>query len=127
MGEVKGDSDADFEILDVFLGGACGKTSWRKDIAIPAFDAAGISYYNPQVDEWHPGLMAAENHAKDTARTLMFVVDSETRGVASMIETAEHIARATARVVLVRSGWHVDPKSERHVDPKWWIQSRNRT
>ena len=35
--------------ISVFLGGACNPTTWRQDIAMPMLDAAGISYYNPQV------------------------------------------------------------------------------
>ena len=34
----------------MFLGGSCNPTTWRKDIAIPAFEAAAIGdahYYNP--------------------------------------------------------------------------------
>ena len=38
----------------VFLGGACGATTWRRDVAIPVLDAAGVSYHNPQLGagEW---------------------------------------------------------------------------
>ena len=41
----------------VFLGGACGKSTWRKDIAIPLLEKAGVAYFNPQVDEWRPELV----------------------------------------------------------------------
>jgi len=34
---------------EVFLGGACNPTVWRKSVAMPFLDAAGITYYNPQV------------------------------------------------------------------------------
>lgn len=44
----------------VFLGGSCGKTTWRSDIAIPMFDAAGVKYYNPQRDDWSPELVTIE-------------------------------------------------------------------
>ena len=32
---------------DVFLGGSCNPTTWRKDEAIPLLDSLGISYFNP--------------------------------------------------------------------------------
>ena len=32
-------------------------------------DEAGVSYYNPQVDEWHEGLMDLEAQAKETGAT----------------------------------------------------------
>ena len=33
----------------VFLGGSCNPTTWRKSIVIPELEANGITYYNPQV------------------------------------------------------------------------------
>lgn len=32
---------------EVFLGGSCNPTTWRADVAIPALDKLGISFYNP--------------------------------------------------------------------------------
>ena len=84
----------------VFLGGACNPTTWRKDIAIPILEQEGISYFNPQVDEWSPELVDKENRAKDNAEVLLFVLDTRTRGIASMIETAEYITYKR-RVYLV--------------------------
>ena len=89
----------------IFLGGSCNPTTWRKDIAIPIFEAAGISdYYNPQVDNWTPDLVQKEAIAKASADILFFVVDNKTRAMASMIEVAEHVACAVIsakRVVVV--------------------------
>ena len=59
--------------LDVFLGGMCGTTTWRKD-AMPLLDSLGKTYYNPQVDAWHEGLMAEERRQKETCRILLFVI-----------------------------------------------------
>lgn len=36
-------------ITDVFLGGSCGNTTWRQELAIPLLRQHGVSYYNPQV------------------------------------------------------------------------------
>lgn len=83
----------------VFLGGACNPTTWRKDVAVPALEAAGVSYYNPQVDAWHDGLIAQEAAAKEHARVLLFVIDAQTRGVASIAEAAFYMG-ARRRVVL---------------------------
>jgi hypothetical protein len=76
--------------MQVFLGGACGRTTWRRDIAIPALEAAGISYFNPQlgVGEWSPAREEEEMRAKDLADVLLFVINKETRGVASIGEAA---------------------------------------
>lgn len=84
----------------VFLGGSCNPTSWRKDTAIPFLSECSISCYNPQTDDWHPGLIDIEAHAKDQAHTLLFVIDSVTRSLASMLEATEYILRGR-RVIMV--------------------------
>jgi hypothetical protein len=74
----------------VFLGGACGATDWRRRIAIPLLEQAGITYYDPQlgIGEWTPACEAAEMRAKDDAEVLLYVVSSQTRGVATCAEAA---------------------------------------
>lgn len=37
----------DVNVPEVFLGGSCNPTTWRADVAIPALDKLGISFYNP--------------------------------------------------------------------------------
>ena len=43
--------DESREATDVFLGGSCNPTTWRRDTAMPQLEAAGTTYYNPQVLE----------------------------------------------------------------------------
>ena len=93
----------------VFLGGSCNPTTWRKDVAIPALEAAGISYYNPQVDNWTPDLVEVEACAKRDAVVLLFVIDRDTRAVASMNEVVEEICRGREVVLVVQD---MDPDSE---------------
>jgi len=86
----------------VFLGGACGPTTWRRDLAVPALKAAGVSYYNPQVSEWHEGMIAEESRHKASARMLLFVIGTETRALMSIAEAAYHIGkRGGEGIVLV--------------------------
>lgn len=85
---------------DVFLGGSCNPTTWRKDVAIPKLKGYGISYYNPQVVQWIPELIEIENQAKENAKVMFFVIDNQTRSVACMIETA-HIAGTQRKLILV--------------------------
>lgn len=73
---------------DVFLGGSCNPTTWRTEIALPMLDEAEISYYNPQVDDWSPELIDIERKAKAQACNYLFVIDGQTRAIASMIEAA---------------------------------------
>ena len=84
----------------VFLGGSCNPTTWRKDVAIPSLTKAGVSFYNPQVENWSPELVAVEAAAKKEAEVLLFVIDGQTRAIASMLEAAEYISTGR-RVVLV--------------------------
>ncbi|KAJ6633543.1 hypothetical protein Bhyg_16976, partial [Pseudolycoriella hygida] len=94
-------STIDINAPEVFLGGSCNPTTWRKDVAIPALDEFGISFYNPQVSDWTPDLIELEHRAKEKARVLFFVMDSETRASAGAIEAA-HIAGQNSRhLVLV--------------------------
>ncbi|HMX29103.1 MAG TPA: nucleoside 2-deoxyribosyltransferase domain-containing protein, partial [Blastocatellia bacterium] len=87
----------------IFLGGACGRTTWRREIAIPALEAAGITYYDPQLDfgAWTPAREAEEMRAKDEADVLLFVITGETRGVAGLAEAAYLLAARRPLALVV--------------------------
>ncbi|XP_015591969.1 uncharacterized protein LOC107266214 isoform X2 [Cephus cinctus] len=86
---------------EVFLGGSCNPTTWRSEIAIPTLQSLGITYYNPQVSQWGPELIAQEYEAKQTARVLLFVIDNQTRNSAGIIEAAQLAATRSNSLVLV--------------------------
>lgn len=85
---------------DVFLGGSCNPTTWRKDEAIPLLESLGISYFNPQVSEWTADLVAVEHNAKESASVLFYVLDRRTRNVVGIIEAA-NFAGTQRNLVLV--------------------------
>ena len=87
----------------IFLGGACGRTTWRRDIAIPLLEAAGVAYYNPQLGEgeWTTACEAAEMKAKAEASVQLFVVSGDTRGVASIGEAAYFIGAGRPIALMV--------------------------
>ncbi|CAK1548285.1 unnamed protein product [Leptosia nina] len=93
-------SEASPAPCEVFLGGSCNPTTWRSDIAIPMLKKMGITYFNPQVDDWSTELIEVEHRAKAEARALLFVLDSETRAVAACVEAA-HLAAAPRDLLLV--------------------------
>eukprot|EP00936_MAST-01D_sp_MAST-1D-sp1_P001009 g1009.t1 len=103
---VRAQQTANDSVKQVFLGGSCNPTTWRKDIAMPILDAANITYYNPQVDEWTPELMKVEADAKRDAEMLFYVVDANTRAVASMNEVVECICRNRKIVLVVQDMDH---------------------
>ena len=84
----------------VFLNGSCNPTTWRRDVAIPLLESAGVTYYNPQVDNWTPDMIDKEARAKEQAKVHLFVIDSLTRAIASMVEAAYYSGQGR-RVVLV--------------------------
>lgn len=86
---------------EVFLGGSCNPTTWRADVAIPTLQNLGISFYNPQVSDWTPDLIELEHRAKEKARVLFFVIDSETRASAGTIEVAYLAGQNARHLVLV--------------------------
>jgi raw len=87
----------------VFLGGTCGTTTWRRACAIPLLDAAQVSYYNPQlgVGEWTEACEALEHAAKTSAQLLLFVITGETRGVASLAEVAYLLAAGRSMALMI--------------------------
>ncbi|XP_054271463.1 uncharacterized protein LOC128992082 isoform X2 [Macrosteles quadrilineatus] len=85
---------------EVFLGGSCNPTTWRHDVAIPLLNSMGITYYNPQVEEWSVELVELEHTAKQNASVLFYVIEPQTRNVSSMIEAAA-FAGARRRLMLV--------------------------
>ena len=96
----------------VCLGGSCNPTTWRADIAIPALLAAGVGLYNPQVDDWSGqnakykaagipgGITEVEGNEKRDSQELLFVIDGQTRAIASILEATEYAASGR-RVTLV--------------------------
>ncbi|XP_031623276.1 uncharacterized protein LOC116340766 isoform X2 [Contarinia nasturtii] len=88
-------------VPEVFLGGSCNPTTWRADVAIPTLQKLGISFYNPQVSDWTPDLIELEHRAKEKARVLFFVMDSETRASSAAIEVAYIAGQNPRHLVLV--------------------------
>lgn len=86
--------------LQIFLGGSCNPTTWRQNLAIPFLDTHGISYYNPQVENWSPEIIEIERHAKQNAQILLFVIDKQTRSTVSLVESA-FMAGENKNLVLV--------------------------
>lgn len=85
----------------VFLGGSCGKTTWRFDSVIPKFEESGVGYYNPQRDDWSPALVAVEARAKDECKVLLFVIDDSTRSLVSVLEAVEHVCRGRRAYIVM--------------------------
>ena len=88
----------------IFLGGACGQTTWRRDVAIPLLEAAGVSFHNPQLapGAWTEADEIEDMRAKAEAEVLLFVISEATRGVASVAEVAYLIASGRPLALCLR-------------------------
>jgi raw len=97
----------------VFLGGSCNPTTWRADISIPALVAANAGFYNPQIADWSEqnaryksegiagGIAEVEAKAKADSQELLFVIDGQTRAIASMIEVTENVVAGRSIALVV--------------------------
>jgi hypothetical protein len=81
--------------MEVFLGGACGTTTWRSEIAIPLLREAEVEFYNPQLPDgaWTPDHQYVEMEAKAKALVWLFVLNEQTRGVAAAAECAYRLGQ----------------------------------
>lgn len=87
----------------IFLGGSCDPTTWRKDIVIPALEAAGIGYFNPQISNWSAEwAKRVEDPTKRSSGTFLFVIDGQTRAIASMLEAVGYMARGRELYLVVQ-------------------------
>ncbi|CAF4549219.1 unnamed protein product [Rotaria sp. Silwood1] len=85
----------------VFLGGSCNPTTWRRDQAIPYLQSRSVSFFNPQVADWTPDLIEIEHRAKELAPLLFFVIDHDTRALASIVEVCYLAARGRSIIVVM--------------------------
>lgn len=60
------------------------------------------------MSDWTPDLIELEHRAKEKARVLFFVIDSETRGSAGAIEAAYIAGMNTQQLVLVLIPYKAD-------------------
>ena len=70
---------------DVFLGGTCGKSTWRDNL-IPKLD---IAYFNPVVDDWTPECQEEEVRQRKICDYVLYVITSEMEGVYSIAEVVD--------------------------------------
>lgn len=66
-----------------------------------AEDFVLIAFILQQVPQWGPELIEKEYHAKQTAEVLFFVLDRQTRCVATIIEAAYYTAAQKTFVLVI--------------------------
>lgn len=74
--------------MRVFLGGTCGKSTWREQL-MTMLDPQ-IEVFNPVVDEWNDEAKENEEKEKNELCTdLLYVITSEMTGVYSIAEVVD--------------------------------------
>jgi hypothetical protein len=101
-GQVERRSLSDPRQRDLFLGGSCGVSHWRDEIAVPILLKHGVSYYNPQLEGWKTHYIPLEAAVKDSCRLLLYVITNDTRAMTSMIEAGYFIGQGCNLVLCIQ-------------------------
>lgn len=79
--------------LCVGLFGTCDNVPWR-DPFMKTYEEKGIAYFNPMVDNWHPGLVAQEARHFQDDPIVLFPILSKSYGQGSLSELGFGVLRA---------------------------------
>uniref|UniRef100_A0A0N4Z799 Raw n=1 Tax=Parastrongyloides trichosuri TaxID=131310 RepID=A0A0N4Z799_PARTI len=96
-----GNEESGYIHYDVFLGGSCGHTIWRRSLVIPYLIKRDISYYDPQRKFWTEAMIYEEAIAKENSSLFLYVLDPETINAVSFLEIAYFASRKTPKLVVV--------------------------
>ncbi|CAB3410278.1 unnamed protein product [Caenorhabditis bovis] len=123
MPTTEGKATSSKETYDVFLGGSCGTTVWRRQSVIPFLKKRGITYYDPQRSFWSENMIYEESIAKESSSLFLFVIDPATVNATSFLEIAYFAARKSPKLVVVFLG-KTEWAEKAHPDD---LPDRNRT
>lgn len=70
-----------------FLGGTCNNSTWRQELISQLSE--NVDFFNPVVDDWTPECQAREDHAREEAKYVLFVITSQMTGVISIAEVVD--------------------------------------
>jgi len=80
-------------MLTVGLFGTCGGSKWREPF-MKKYEELGISYFNPQVEDWKAELAAVEARHLAEDKVILFPVTNETYATGSLSEVGFSILNA---------------------------------
>lgn len=67
------------------LFGTCDNVRWR-DSFMKRYDELGIQYFNPMVDNWHPGMVPLEAQHLAEDEVILFPILKDSYGLGSLSE-----------------------------------------
>ena len=86
--------------MKVFLGGTCGKSTWRDELMKKL--SGDVEAFNPVVPNWTPECQAVEDQHKQNDDIVLFVITPETKSPYSISEiTRSAIVDPTRTMVCV--------------------------
>ncbi|PLX21271.1 hypothetical protein C0584_03030 [Candidatus Parcubacteria bacterium] len=80
-------------MLTIGLFGTCGGSKWRVPF-IESFEKMGISFFNPQVEEWDPSCAEIEARHLAEDKVILFPITGETYATGSLSEVGFSILGA---------------------------------
>jgi len=80
-------------MLTIGLFGTCGNSVWRNEF-MEKYNELGISFFNPQVDDWKPEDAEIEAQHLADDKVILFPVTNETYGTGSLSEVGFSILNA---------------------------------
>lgn len=83
----------DPNVVTVGLFGTCGGSKWRVPFE-DKYRSAGISFFNPQVDNWDASMADIEAQHLAEDEIILFPITGETYGTGSLAETGFSILQA---------------------------------
>ena len=75
----------DHKEITIGLFGTCDNIQWRKPF-MEHYDLNNVAYFNPMVDDWHPGLVELENYYLNNAEIVLFPILAASLGSGSLGE-----------------------------------------
>lgn len=79
--------------LTVGLFGTCGGSKWREPF-MAKYNEEGVSFFNPQVDDWDESMAKAEAWHLANDKVVLFPITSETYATGSLSEVGFSILQA---------------------------------
>lgn len=84
--------------LTVFLGGTCGKSTWRNELNKKLNES--VDSFNPVVPDWTPECQAAEDEHKLNDDIVLYVITPETKSPYSISEVTRSSITQPERTMI---------------------------
>ena len=84
----------------VFLGGTCNESKWRNRMMI-YLHKAGLSWFNPVVDDWDDTAQANELRERETCDFCLYTITPKMTGTYSIAEVIDDSNKRPEKTIMV--------------------------